>query len=270
MPLLFGILTALVLAISTWIGYKNQTEYKKQIVFRQTEERNFEREVKILEKRTAEWEATIAAKEELMASNEEISAEIAELESKIAAVKNEVAQKEAKKRRLEAEVAEATAIMDKVGGVRALVPKIKGLRSDIARLTSDIEAGNAKLSNLKQTKIDTDASIVVNEQRVELETTGVSQPMLATTIKTVYSTWGFVTLNGGDIQGVVPGSILDVVRDGEVVAKLKVTTVEPNRAAADVLRDSIGADVFLRPGDKVVPEAKEQPADVANKKLTNN
>jgi cell division septum initiation protein DivIVA len=269
MPLLFGILTALVLAISTWIGYKNQAEYKIQIGFRQVEERNYAREVKTLTKRTDEWLATIAAKEVLIASNVVLVEEIAVLESKIAELKSEIAQKKSRKIQLEAEVAAAKAVFDKVGGVRAIVPKIKGLRSDIASLETEIEEGNAKLSNLKQTKSDTQATIVVNEQRVEYETSGISQPFLKTTIKTVYTTWGFVTLNGGEIQGVVPGSTLAVMRGDEVVAKLKVTTVEPNRAAADILRETLGADVTLRGGDKVVPLATAKPADPA-KKVTAN
>ena len=271
MPLLFGTLTALVLAISAWIGYKNQTEYKKQIGFRQTEQKNLVREKGLLNKATEKLQLAIDAKKKLIASNEGLSGEIEALENKISTVKSEISQKEEKKKKLEAEVAEATAIMDKVGGVRALVPKIKSLRSDIAALSSDIEQGNASLNNLKQSKSDTEASIKVNEKRVQFETSGRSLPTLSTTIKTVYSSWGFVTLNGGDIQGVVPGSTLAVMRGDEMVAKLKVTTVEPNRAAADILRESVGDNVYLQAGDKVVAEStakSETPAD--SKKVTAN
>ncbi len=263
MPILFGTLTALVLAISAWIGYKNQTEYEKQIAARQKEETNFKREVGMLKTRTTEWQAAIDAKKVLMKANEGLSEEIAALETKISAIKSEISQKQSKKTQLEAEVKAANDVMDKVGGVRALVPKIKGLRSDIAALNAEIEQGNATLNNLKQAKSDTQASIAVNEKRVEFETSGKSQPSLNTSIKTVYSSWGFVTLNGGDIQGVVPGSTLAVVRGDEVVAKLKVTTVEPNRAAADILRESVGDDVYLRAGDKVVAEATAEPAKPA-------
>ncbi len=266
MPLLFGILTALVLAISTWIGYKNQAEYKKQIQDRIKQEGLYEKEEKKLQERTAEWLETIKQKEDLIAANKVLTEEIAALESKIAEIKAEIARKDAQKKQLEAEVLAANEVMDKVGGVRALVPKIRGLRSDIATLEAEIEAGNTSLSNLKQTKADTQASIEQNEQRVEFETTGKSQPFLSTTIKTVYSSWGFVTLNGGDVQGVVPGSILSVVRGDDVVAKLKVTTVEPNRAAADIVLDSMAADVILMGGDKVVPEATPE----LDKKVTAN
>jgi prefoldin subunit 5 len=272
MPLLFGILTALVLATSTWIGFKNQKEYEKQIQARIFQEKDFAARVKDLDKLTADWEDTIKRKETLIAENEVLTDEIAELESKITAIKAEIAQKDAKKKQLEAEVLAATEVMDKVGGVRALVPKIRGLRSDIAALEAEIEEGNTTLSNLKQTKADTEASIAKNEERVEFETTGKSQPFLSTTIKTVYASWGFVTLNGGDIQGVVPGSTLSVMRGDDVVAKLKVTTVEPNRAAADIMVESMAADVILMGGDKVVPEAIPAPAPepAPEKKVTAN
>lgn len=254
MPILFGTLTALVLAISGWLGYKNQAEYKKQIGDRQEQERALDYQKGELIKATDKWQNAVDDKKEFMASNEGLSEELAALEEKISEIKNEIAQKKSRKEQLQREVMAANEVMDKVGGSRQLVPKIKGLRSDIANLNSEIELGTVKLNNLKQAKSDTQESIVMNEKRVEFETSGKSQPDLNTTIKTVYSTWGFVTLNGGDVQGVVPGSTLNVVRGEEVVAKLKVTTVETNRAAADILRDTVGTDVFLRSGDKVVAE----------------
>lgn len=254
MPILFGTLTALVLAISGWLGYKNQAEYKKQIGDRQEQERALDYQKGELIKATDKWQNAVDDKKEFMASNEGLSEELAALEEKISEIKNEIAQKKSRKEQLQREVMAANEVMDKVGGSRQLVPKIKGLRSDIANLNSEIELGTVKLNNLKQAKSDTQESIVMNEKRVEFETSGKSQPDLNTTIKTVYSTWGFVTLNGGDVQGVVPGSTLNVVRGEEVVAKLKVTTVETNRAAADILRDTVGTDVFLRSGDKVVAD----------------
>ena len=252
MPILFGTLTALVLAISAWIGFKNQSEYKKQIEARQQEEKNLKTETGILKTRTESWQAAIDAKLALNSSNEGLSEEIATLEEQISTIQSEIAAKESRKNQLEKEVAEATEVMDKVGGVRSLVPKIKSLRSNIAQLKDEIEQGTTSLNNLKQAKADTQVDIAKNESRVEFETSGKSQPTLDTTIKTVYASWGFVTLNGGDIQGVVPGSTLSVVRGGEEVAKLKVTTVEPNSAAADILKESLSADVYLRSGDKVV------------------
>ena len=266
MPALFGTLTAIVLALSTWIAYKNRVEYEKQIDFRKTEEKNYAKEVKDFDRTTEAWKLAIADKEAFIEENTVLGTEIKALEGDIESLVAEVEQKESDKNRLQQEIDAANAVMDKVGGARALVPKVRGLRKDVDALELAIEDGNAQLSNLKQIKADTESIIMVNEKRVENETAGRSQPSLNTTIKTVYSSWGFVTLNGGDIQGVVPGSTLEVIRGGEVVAKLKVTTVEEDRAAADIVRESVGPDVYLRPGDQVKAVVSTKPATDEAKK----
>ena len=77
----------------------------------------------------------------------------------------------------------------------------------------------------------------------------------------MFGNWGFVTLSSGNNAGVVQDSMLDVVRGGEVIAKLFVTAVESSSAAADLIPDSLAEDTVLMAGDKVVPSKKEAPAD---------
>ena len=87
---------------------------------------------------------------------------------------------------------------------------------------------------------------------------------MKTRISSIYRNWGFVILAAGDRQGVVTGSTLDVMRGGEVVAKLKVTAVEAGRASADIVLDSVAAQVTLRTGDTVVAQVEEKtPATAA-------
>ena len=271
MPAIFGSLTAIVLALSAWIAFKNKSEYNKQIIYRENEEKKYADEVENFNHATEVWQATITEKETLIEENNVLTGELKTLEEQVESLNAEVTQKESDKNRLQQEIDEANSIMIKVGGAGDLVDKVIGLRTDVADLKQAIEDGNSQLSNLKQVKTDTEAVIAVNEKRVENETTGRSQPSLNTSIKTVYSSWGFVTLNGGDVDGVVPGSTLEVVRSGEAIAKLKVTTVEVNRAAADIIRESVGPDVFLRAGDKVRAAVVSNPAkDAKPVKVTAN
>ena len=96
-----------------------------------------------------------------------------------------------------------------------------------------------------------------------MRTSGNSSISLKTRIRSVYPTWGFVTLNGGDKAGVVLNSTLAVVRDDEVVCKLFVTTVERDSASANIVPDSIDPGVVLMVGDRVVPMETKQPKEVA-------
>jgi len=54
--------------------------------------------------------------------------------------------------------------------------------------------------------------------------------------------------------GVIKGSKLLVQRGGETIAKLLVTSVEKNIAAADIIPDSLAPDTSVLPGDKVIAE----------------
>jgi len=223
MPILFGTLAALVMAIAAWTTYKNQDEYKYQIGLREKQENILDKNNRDKSNREEELQQEEEATKQLVADNVALTADLEKQASAKSALDSEIAEKQ------------------------QLIDSIQA--------EDDIEKEEANLAGLKQVRKVTQADIDVKVVEAESIAQGKSQARLSTSIKTVYANWGFVTLNGGDTQGVVPSSTLDVVRGGEVVAKLKVTTVEPNRAAADIVKGSLKADDFLRSGDKVVAEA---------------
>jgi len=63
--------------------------------------------------------------------------------------------------------------------------------------------------------------------------------------------WQFVVLNVGEDQGVLPYSELLVNRQGKLVAKIKVSSVEKNRCYANVLPGWQLGEIFE--GDQVIP-----------------
>jgi len=196
----------------------------------------------------------VLATEKLVEENVTLQADLEDKASEQGKLEDEVSDKERQINDLEAEINAANEQLKELGDIETLIPQIQRIKSEIAQLEDDIEKDEAKLAGLKQVSKDTQSVIDVKIGETDRIAEGKSQLRLSTAINTVYSNWGFVTLKGGDIQGVVPDSTLDVVRDGDVIAKLKVTTVEPNRAAADIIRESVKADHFLRSGDKVVAE----------------
>ena len=63
--------------------------------------------------------------------------------------------------------------------------------------------------------------------------------------------WDFVVLNIGDEQGVLPDGEMLVSRDGKLVAKIIVRTVEKDRSIANIMPGWKLGDVFE--GDEVTP-----------------
>jgi myosin heavy subunit len=64
--------------------------------------------------------------------------------------------------------------------------------------------------------------------------------------------WNFVVLNIGDKQSVVEGAEMIITRNGQMLGKVKVTSVEPTTSVADVDLASVSDRVRIQPGDKVI------------------
>ena len=63
--------------------------------------------------------------------------------------------------------------------------------------------------------------------------------------------YGYVVIAAGDSQEVVPGAKLDVLRGGEVIGQLKVSSIEPNRSIADVVPNSFVEGSSVQAGDQL-------------------
>jgi hypothetical protein len=81
---------------------------------------------------------------------------------------------------------------------------------------------------------------------------GVTQAGLTGNVLTVNQGWNFVVIDVGDKQGVTVNSPLLVMRGGQRVATLKVTSVEPRQSIADVVPGTMARGTTVQVGDRVV------------------
>ena len=146
---------------------------------------------------------------------------------------------------------------EKMGDIDELASKVRTMNAHILELDSSIEGNSSKLSNLTAQDSSTQSQIAAAKTKFENFSGSQSLPNLTTRIRSIYPNWGFVTLAAGNSSGVVTNSTLNVVRGGEVIAKLLVTAVEGSSSSASIVPNSIGEDVTLTVGDQVVPGVKE-------------
>lgn len=248
-----GIFTTIILLIAGYVAYTNQAAYELEIANRNKRQ----------EELTVNQDRLKTAQEALAATISErtgVDAEVVKLtetegvkQKANAESKSDIARK----------TAEATSNKEKLDEVREKTAKI----GDLKDLASKMRAMNAELEELALLISNTDKTIVeltdsnteaesrINAMKKKFETISNSQslPILKTHIRSIYPTWGFVTLGTGNTGGVVPNSTLDVVRDGSLIAKLLVTAVEKNSASASIIPDSVSKDVTLMIGDSVIP-----------------
>jgi peptidoglycan hydrolase CwlO-like protein len=258
MEKIFGILTGVVLLLSVWIGFKNSSKLSDQKETLQDAENlvaSNEAEKKDV---TGKIKSVQAEIETLAKQSEDSQGELVTMEEETSALKATLTEKETMLATVEEKLSSVQELRDQISDSQDLIEQVESTKNKIAQLKSDIDSEKTGLEDAQQSAEQAEALLASKKVIVESRSSGKSAPTLSTSVRGVYGTWGFVTLNSGNAQGVVPGSILDVLRNGEVVAKLKVTTVEQNRSAADIIADSEGVTVALRSGDRVVAEQVAQ------------
>jgi hypothetical protein len=64
--------------------------------------------------------------------------------------------------------------------------------------------------------------------------------------------YNFVVLNLGARNGVEPNSEMLVLRDGTLIGKIRISSVEPATAIGDIITNSLARGVQVQPGDNVI------------------
>ncbi len=77
--------------------------------------------------------------------------------------------------------------------------------------------------------------------------TGVHGTVLASN-----QAYNFVVLNLGARNGVEPNSEMLVLRDGTLIGKIRISSVEPATAIGDIMTNSLARGVQVQPGDSVI------------------
>lgn len=262
----FAILAAIVLAVSAFLAVKNsQAYYNEDLVSpgiiqqRQEQERDRENNLKTIASLEADLEETNQNRLDTESTSAEKLTELQDQEKKNQEIEATISANKQKIQSNQQQIDDTENRLKEIGEIENLVPMLKQLQSEIETLKTSIGENEARLAQLTSEIKRTDG--VINKLQDESGRHSNKESYFTRTrIRSVFGTWGFVTLAAGNTAGVVQGSVLDVVRDGETVAKLLVTAVEGSSSAADLIPDSLKEGTVLMVGDSVVPAKKEEPA----------
>jgi hypothetical protein len=109
---------------------------------------------------------------------------------------------------------------------------------------------------LEQQKKEVDTKLVATQSQVDQYKFGIVRAGLSGKILAFNPGWNFVVLSIGDKQGVKANTQMLVMRSGQPIAKVKISSVEPATSIADVIPGSLLKGESVQPGDTVVYEAK--------------
>ena len=255
----FGILTAIVLALAAFVAYKNKSAYVESSEKAKDVTAKLKVNQELFQKTQDELNATVDK------TKNEVEAEIVKLTEESAAQKKAnddmklaIETKTAKVNSNKEQLDDVRAKTEQVGDLKELADKMRQAESEREELQQSITDVEAKLANLTAQNRQAEQQAGSIRAKLEGVSTGQSLPTLNTRIRSIYPTWGFVTLAAGNNGGVITNSTLDVVRDGETIAQLLVTAVERNSASASIIPDSVVPGVTLDIGDRVVASTKTE------------
>lgn len=254
----FGILTLFVLLSAGFLALKNKEKYQLEI--EETAKRK--QELKVSQERLETARKNVAdtiderkgVDEEVVTLTEEDNAQRESNEKLKKDIESKTAEVENNKQELDT-IRDKTA---KIGDLQDLASQMRTTKNELEELQQNITASEAKLANLTAVNEQTETQSGNMKTKFEIISSGRSLPTLNTRIRSIYPTWGFVTLAAGNNGGVVSNSKLDVVRGDTVIAQLLVTSVERSSASASIVPDSLAPDTVLMVGDRVVPTKPEE------------
>ena len=90
------------------------------------------------------------------------------------------------------------------------------------------------------------------KRREAVRETGPRRTGLRGTILAVNQAYNFVVLNLGARHGVDANAEMLVLRDGALVGKIRISSVEPSTAIGDIITNSLARGAQMQPGDNVI------------------
>lgn len=210
---------------------------------------------------------------ELVAANEEIKKkgeEIAMQKGMIDEINNKLATATADLEKKTVEVADLNKKMQELlgqgpGGEKVNVEELKKqmdeLKANYNKAQTEVAESRALVDSLNKQKKEAEEKVAALEIYKKTRELGIARQGLSGRILAVNSGWNFVVLSIGDKQGAVMNAVMLVVRGGEPIAKVRISSVEPSTSIADIVPGSVRRGVTVQPGDAVVFEGRNPAAN---------
>lgn len=174
--------------------------------------------------------------------------------------KADLAKAEAAQKEAEQNYAAAKADLDKINEIFKDV-KPDELRAKIAELNDAKTKLETELSESKQVQAalqkkadEAEAQFAAKDRAIKEYKDQYVRNGLQGKVLAYNPGWNFVVVNIGDKAGLKSGVQMVVTRAGAMIGKVKVSTVEPSTAIADVLPGTLARGESVQPGDTVIYE----------------
>jgi hypothetical protein len=196
---------------------------------------------------TGEQDKVVEAENKAAKAQEElvqVQKEKADLQIRLDSTQREIASLQKR-----VEEAEKAAKPSETAAGAASAAEREAQLDDARRQLDSAEKEKAFLSEKIQSAQERSAPLQEERKRRE---TGVRRTGVRGTVLAVNQAYNFVVLNLGARQGVEPNSEMLVLREGTLIGKIRISSVEPATAIGDIITGSLARGVQVQPGDTVI------------------
>ena len=205
-----------------------------------------EKDLKAREAATIEAAKKVAEAETKAAKAE---ADLAQARQQSADLQTKVETNEAEIASLQKTIQEATG---KPAGEIPGVPTATEVDAQIDELRRSLDSAETEKSLLSDKLQTTQERVKHLEEDKKRRAAVAGKTGVRGTVLAVNQAYNFVVLNLGGRQGVEPNSEMLVLRDGALIAKIRISSVEPTTAIGDIVTTSLARGVQVQPGDIVI------------------
>jgi hypothetical protein len=133
----------------------------------------------------------------------------------------------------------------------------------VAELQAQLDDARRQLDSAEKEKVFLSEKLQSAQERAappqeerKHRQTAVRRTGLRGTVLAVNQAYNFVVLNLGARQGIEPNSELLVLREGTLIGKIRISSVEPATAIGDIITSTLARGVQVQSGDTVIYAGK--------------
>jgi|GEM_PF-2358288 len=237
-------ISLLLLIGASFLGYVNEHRFKEMIRNQESIIQEQHDTITATEKELKDFKETTATQSADQEKNQkELSAtkeSLAKTTDDLTQIRNSLADKERELSEIKNELSIKTARIEELETALQELSQSK----DPTRLKNSSNQHKAKHTDIKTDTVQSETS---PGELTSSPTRGKERKVVA-----VNTIWNFVVINMGSQDGMVNGTEIFIKHENKIIAKATVTSVEELTSAADLIKDSLVANVTAQVGDQVV------------------
>jgi hypothetical protein len=253
---LLGI-SILILLCAAGLGFYTKGKVELKVIELGSTKKNLATAEGTLKSTKADLETANTNLTNANASIEDMKTKVTAGETAVAAAKAEAEKATADVKEKETMIADLNVKIKKYEtpdptGVPVENPAMLALQKQVEDATNQAKEAKLAAEQYQARQKAAEEKVAGLEQTIEHYRSPIRQAGLTGNVLHVNQGWNFVVIDVGDRQGVTVNSPLLVMRGGQRVATLKVTSVEPRQSIADVVPGSMARGTMVQVGDRVV------------------